>query len=101
GAPHPARAHGAACVVHLLVMRPTGERAGHGRDPHPAPLAGPTWCLALAHDHDLVLEGVAPLLPRVEPPLPPGGPGNGPLGGVEEKLADLVGLQFDAALGDP
>src|SRR6185503_6625921 len=74
---------------------------GHGRDPNPTPLTGAAGSLALAHDDHLVLEGVPLLLPRVEPLLPPGGPGNGPLGGVEEKLADLVGFQFDAAFRDP
>ena len=41
-------------------------------------------------DHHLVLERVPLLLPRVEPLLPPRRPGDRPLGGVEEQLADLV-----------
>ena len=76
--------HHPQAVVHLLVVRLAGERPGHGRDPHPPPPLT-SRRLPLPHHHrHLVLDRVWPLLPRVEPPLPPSRPGGGPLGGVEK-----------------
>jgi hypothetical protein len=46
-----------------------------------------------------VFHRVPLLVPRVEPRLPPRRPGNGPLGGVEEQFADLVGFESHRALG--
>jgi hypothetical protein len=38
--------------------------------------------------------------PRVMPLLPPSRPGNGLLGGIEAKFADLLGFPLDASFGD-